>query len=130
MKKIFITALLAMLTMGASGQDAMKKQKDGTYVVNTTTLCKARGYKSYTPLEVHIKSGKVEKITPLANQETPKYLQRCIDGFLSKFLGKKVRAALGMTVEPDLDACTGATKTAKALNQNVKSALDYYNKKK
>ena len=55
MKKIVMMAVLAMATMGVTAQDVMKKQSDGTYVVNTTTLAKdVKGYKSTTPVEIHI----------------------------------------------------------------------------
>ena len=58
-KNILTIAALLLLTLTASADNVMKKEADGTYVVNTTTLCKTRGYKGTTPLEVHIKNGKV-----------------------------------------------------------------------
>ena len=39
-----------LLTLASYADDVMTKQADGTYVVNTTTLCQARGYKSTTPV--------------------------------------------------------------------------------
>ena len=38
MKKIFITLLLMAAFVTADAQQVMRKEKDGTYVVNTTTL--------------------------------------------------------------------------------------------
>ena len=40
----------------ADAQEVMRKEKDGTYVVNTTTLAKdVEGYAGPTPVEVYIK---------------------------------------------------------------------------
>ena len=45
MKKTIIVVLLAVACVTASAQDVMLKEKDGTYVVNTTTLAQdVEGY--------------------------------------------------------------------------------------
>ena len=54
----------------------MTKKADGTYVVRTTTICKARGYRKGTPVEVHIKKGNVVKVVALKNEETVPYFAR------------------------------------------------------
>ena len=61
-KQISILALAALMTVGfafAAGQDnsVMRKQSDGTYVVNTTTLAaNVSGFKGTTPVEVYIRN--------------------------------------------------------------------------
>ena len=69
LKKQFVSvAAVAVLTTGvafaAVQQDkVMYKQADGTYVVNTTSLCpNVKGFKGATPVEVYIKNNKVIKV--------------------------------------------------------------------
>lgn len=66
----------------------MQRQSDGTYVVNTVTLCPTvRGFKGATPLFVYIKGGKVVKVEAQRNQESPKFFQKVRQGLLPKFAG-------------------------------------------
>ncbi len=103
-------------------QNAMSKQSDGTYVVNTSTLCKVKGYRSTTPLKIYIKNDKVEKIEALKNQETPKYFTRVKQEMLNKWNGKTVKKAVKLKV----NGVTGATMSSDALKKNVKAGLEYY----
>ena len=129
MKRIFSLYAAMLLTVASYADDVMTKQSDGTYVVNTTTLCQARGYQSTTPVEVYIKSGKVVKIVPLKNTETPGYFKKAVKGLLGLFEGLKIAKAQELTEIAKVDGCTGATMSTKALQQNIKAALEYYKKK-
>lgn len=121
MKKIVMMAVLAMATMGVTAQDVMKKQSDGTYVVNTTTLAKdVKGYKSTTPVEIHIQKNKVVKVVALPNKETPKIFAKVKSAMLPKYAGKKTSAVSGV------DGVTGATYSSKAVKANVEAAVKYY----
>ena len=125
MKKILLTALLLAAFSFADAQDVMKKEKDGTYVVNTTTLAKdVEGYN--TPVEVYIKKNKIVKVVPLKSQEGPKYVAKVKKGMLPKYEGMNVKKG---TVA-DVDAVTGATFTSEAIKENVKRAVAYYKKNK
>ena len=127
MKKILLTALLLAAFSFADAQDVMKKEKDGTYVVNTTTLAKdVEGYNGTTPVEVYIKKNKIVKVVPLKSQEGPKYVAKVKKGMLSKYEGMNVKKG---TVA-DVDAVTGATFTSEAIKENVKRAVAYYKKNK
>lgn len=128
--KYYFLLLSICFSLCASAQQVMKKLDKNTYVVNTTELCKARGYKSYTPLEVHIRNGKVIDIVALPNRETPKYFHIAKTALFAQYKDKKVAKALAQAKQPKVDGCTGATLSAKALQQNIKAALDYYNKNK
>lgn len=130
MKRTITTLCLAICCMAISAQGIMKKLPDNTYVVNTSELCQARGFKDKTPIEVYIKSGKVVKIETLQNKETPKYFKIVKSKYIPKFIGLKISNALGLAKEPKCDGCTGATFSAKAIQQNIKSALEYYKKNK
>ena len=124
------TATMLLLSLTASADDVMKKQADGTYVVNTTTICKAKGYKSTTPVEVYIKGGKVIKVVSLPNTEGKGYYARVEKNLVGKLAGQKVAKAKKMAEQPKVDGCTGATMSTRAVQQNVKAALDYYQKHK
>ena len=123
-----VVALVATMLIMAAGQqpEAMTNQADGTYVINTTTLCKSTGYMGKTPLEVRIKNNKIVKVVPLRNQETPKYFGLVKKNLLPKYEGMKV----GKVAKSQVDGVTGATFSSKAVNANVKVAAEYYLKHK
>ena len=103
------------------GDNVMTKQKDGTYVVNTTTLASnVRGYVGSTPLEVYIKKNKVVKVVALPNKETPKIFAKVKSGMLPKYAGKKTSAV------SSVDGVTGATYSSKAVKAYVEAAVKYY----
>lgn len=131
MNALLTLLLLGTLSVGINAakeqQSAMTKEADGTYVVNTTTLCKdVKGYRSTTPLSIHIKSGKVVKIEALRNQETPKYFAKVKKELLNKWDGIKVSKALKLNP----DGVTGATMSCDAVKENVKRGLQYYESNK
>jgi electron transport complex protein RnfG len=107
--------------------DVMRKEKDGTYVVNTTTLAEdVKGYIESTPVEIYIKKNKIVKVVMLKNQETPKYNARVKKQMVPLYEGQKISKK--STVE--VDGVTGATFTSDAVKENVKRGLEYYWKHK
>ncbi len=123
MKKIVLGVLLMAVCMASYADDVMKKEKDGTYVVNTTTLAQdVKGYMGATPVEVYIKKNKIVKVVMLKSQETPKYNARVKKNMLPLYEGVKITKK--STV--DVDGVTGATFTSNAVKENVKRALQYY----
>jgi electron transport complex protein RnfG len=105
----------------------MTKTQDGTYIVNTTTLADdVEGYAGATPLEVHIKKNKIVKVVVLKNMDGPKYNAKVKKEMLTKYEGMDVKKG---TVQ-DVDAVTGATFTSKAMQENIRRAVDYYKKHK
>lgn len=129
MKKLLVLCLLAV-SVAAMAQEkkaeepVMTKEKGGVYVINTTTICDAKGYKSPTPLKVTVKKDKIESVEALPNQETPKYFRRISEELLPKFVGMKFEES------DKVDALTGATMSSNAVKANMKAAYDYYKKKK
>jgi len=125
-KQVLAFAVVTLTTAGfafaAAGDDnVMRKQADGTYVVNTTTLAaNVRGYKGATPLEVHIKKNKVVKVVALKNNETPQYFAQVTSKMLPKFDDKSI-SKVG-----SVDAVSGATISSKAVKANVEAAVKYY----
>lgn len=125
-KQVLAFAVVALTTasfaFAAVGDDnVMRKQADGTYVVNTTTLAaNVRGYKGATPLEVHIKKNKVVKVVALKNNETPQYFAQVTSKMLPNFSGKSI-SKVG-----SVDAVSGATISSKAVKANVEAAVKYY----
>ena len=127
MKKTLLSVLLAVAFVTASAQDVMRKEKDGTYIVNTTTLAQdVEGYNGPTPVEVYIKKNKIVKVVPLKSQEGPKYVAKVKKDMLPKYEQMNVKKG---TVQ-DVDAVTGATFTSKAVQENIRRAVDYYKKHK
>ena len=128
MKKTLLSVLLAVAFVTASAQDVMRKEKDGTYVVNTTTLAAdVEGYNGPTPVEVYIKKNKIVKVVPLKSQEGPKYVAAKVKkDMLPKYEQMNVKKG----VVPEVDAVTGATFTSKAVQENIRRAVDYYKKHK
>ena len=123
MKKTLLSALLATVLVTASAQDVMRKEKDGTYVVNTTTLAQdVEGYNGPTPVEVYIKKNKIVKVVPLKSQEGPKYVAMVKKEMLPRYERMNVKKG---TVQ-EVDAITGATFTSRAMQENIKRAVEYY----
>lgn len=123
MKKTLLTALLAVVLVTASAQDVMRKEKDGTYVVNTTTLAQdVEGYNGPTPVEVYIKKNKIVKVVPLKSQEGPKYVAMVKKEMLPRY--ERMNVKKGSVQE--VDAVTGATFTSRAMQENIKRAVEYY----
>jgi electron transport complex protein RnfG len=127
MKKNILIVMLLMCGLAAQADDVMKKEKDGTYVVNTTTLAQdVEGYNGPTPVEIYIKKNKIVKVVLLKSQETPKYNARIKKQMLPSYEGQKV----SKNKYAEVDALTGATFTSNAVKENVKRGLEYYWKHK
>ena len=126
MRKLFILCLLSIATAAIAQEKQEKKEepvmtKDkGVYVINTTTLCNTKGYKSPTPLKVTVKKDKIESVEALPNMETPKYFRRINEELLPKFAGLKLEEC------EKVDALTGATMSSNAVKANLKAAQEYY----
>ena len=128
MMKTFITLLLMAAFVTAEAQEVMRKVKDGTYVVNTTTLAQdVEGYAGPTPVEVYIKKNKIVKVVPLKTMDGPKYVAKVKKGMLPNYDGMKIEKKKPL---PQVDGVTGATFTSDAMRENIKRAVDYYQKHK
>ena len=126
MKKMLLAVLL-VFTIKKKEEKEMKKTQDGTYIINTTTLAQdVEGYAGATPLEVHIKKNKIVKVVVLKNQDGPKYNAKVKKEMVPKYEGMDVKKG---TVQ-DVDAVTGATFTSKAIQENIRRAVEYYKKHK
>lgn len=146
MKKYLFCLVMSMMTITAMADDVMTKSKD-TIIINTTSLCETKGYKSATPLKVYFLKNKIVKIVPLKNMETKKFFMKVEQGLIPNFIGMKVSkvkemlapsATDGMTgatqgtdtgstkSHSKLDGVTGATYSSNAVKSNVYSAVVYY----
>ena len=111
-------ATFAFILMGAGVSKNAIKYKNGIAIINTSSIVKARGLNSKTPIKIYIKGNKITKIESLPNQETPAVFASA-ERLLKKFIGKSVDEASTMKV----DGVSGATYSSKALIQNVKGGL-------
>lgn len=113
--------------MSFTADKVIRKQNDGTVVINTTTLAAdVKGYNGPTPLEIHVKDNKIVKIITLTNSETRKYLNLVNKTLVPKWNGMKADKAI--TASPD--GVTGATMTSNAIKENVKRGMKYYKNNK
>lgn len=130
MKKVeLVCAALAALVVltSAKKKDGVMTKENGVYVVNTTELGKnVDGYIGPTPLKVYICKNKIEKIEFLPNQETPKYWNAAKKHLQNKWDGMKVSEVKTAQV----DGRTGATFSCDAVKENVRLAVEYYEKNK
>lgn len=127
MKKIMMTLLFAATFTWAQADDVMKKEKDGTYIINTTTLATdVEGYNGATPVEIHIKKNKIVKVVLLKSMETPKYSAKVKKQMIPLYENLKLKKNKPVIV----DGVTGATFTSDAVRENVQRGLDYYWKNK
>ena len=124
---IVASLVLAVVLTSADKNPKVMTLEKGTYVVNTTELAKdVVGYEGPTPLKVYIRKNKIEKIEFLPNDETPRYWKAAAQHLQNKWDGKSVKQAKTMKV----DGRTGATYSSDAVKENVKRALEYYEKNK
>ena len=104
----------------------LTKEK-GIYIITTTKLCyDFRGYRGPTPLEIRVQKDKVVSVKALRSHETPKYYKPVVEQMLPKYEGMKVKEAMAA----DVDIVTGATFSSKAVKENVRRGLEYYQKHK
>ena len=128
MMRIFITLLLMAAFVTADAQQVMRKEKDGTYIVNTTTIANdVEGYAGPTPVEVYIKKNKIVKVVPLKTMDGPKYVAKVKNQMLTKYEGMKVDKKKPLA---KVDGVTGATFTSDAMREHVNRAIAYYQKHK
>lgn len=121
-----IMAAALILPTSCNGDKAMTK-KNGVYQVNTTTLCPdVMGYNGPTPLLIHIKDDRIQRIDALENSETPRFFKDVEQELLKQWDGLSVADAL----KADVDAVTGSTYSSEAVIKNVQAGLSYYNEHK
>lgn len=129
MKKIRVLGIiiLSAAMMSFTADRVIRKQNDGTAVVNTTTLARdVKGYNGPVPLEIHIKNNRIVRIVALTNSETRKYMSLVNKKLIPKWTGMKVDKALST----NMDGVSGATISSDAVKENVRRGLKYYRKKK
>ena len=128
MMRTFITLLLMAAFVTAEAQQVMRKEKDGTYIVNTTTIANdVEGYAGPTPVEVYIKKNAIVKVVPLKTMDGPKYVAKVKNGMLTKYEGMKIDKKKPL---PKIDGVTGATFTSDAVREHINRAIAYYQKHK
>ncbi len=121
-----ILTLLFALTLGTALADEPMQRTGDTYVIRTTTLCPQRGYKSTTPVELHIQHGRIVDIKALPNRESKGYFNPMVRRLFPLYQGLKVSRARRLAESTDVDAITGATYSGLAVQANIRAALEYY----
>lgn len=125
---LFTLNALFLLPLSAQEVQSLRKELDGSYVVNTSYMGRlVEGYNGATPLEVYIKGNKILKVVALPNNETPKFFRKVEKELLPQFVGLDLKKA---ERNLDVDATSGATFSSKAVMEHLRLAIKYYNKKK
>lgn len=102
--------------------DTITTLGDGSCVIHTFALPdETAGYAGPVDMDIYIKGGKIIRIEPLPNDETPSFFSRASELF-SGWIGKTPEEALQMKV----DAVSGATYSSNAIISNVNAGLIYY----
>ena len=126
-KTILSVAILAVLagtclTSTSCGTNAGAKGAD-TLKVNTMEMgADIIGFNGPTPVEISMVKGVITRIEALPNQETPRFFQMVKDSLLTRLVGKTVEEA--KTLEPDVDAVSGATYSSNAVIRNIRRGLE------
>ena len=127
MKKTLISAAIMLLVAGTASLDARTKKKAAKSKASTTQVIytgdiakKVIGYNGPIPLNITIKSGVIENIEVLENQESPGYMKRATAKVLPQYIGKTVAEAKKLKA----DIATGATYSSEAIIKNIQMGLD------
>jgi len=127
MKKTIIITAIMLLVAGTVSLDARTKKKASKSKASTTQVIytgdiakKVIGYNGPIPLNITIKSGVIENIEVLDNQESPGYLKRATAKVLPQYIGKTVAEAKKLKA----DVATGATYSSDAIIKNIQMGLD------
>ena len=96
----------------------------GTVLFTSPFADDVKGYNGTTPLLIALDAeGRIAKVVPQTNHETPRFAQRVADGGLyESWDGLTVEEALGKQV----DAISGATYTSNGVTNSLKVRLEAY----
>lgn len=111
---------LAIPTFAQKADEGIMSKKNGTYTINTTTLCNTVGYRGTTPLIITVKKGKIVSVEALRNMESPQYFARVRQKMLPNYTGVK------FCDHAKVNGVTGATMSSNAVKAHVAKAYDYY----
>ena len=98
-------------------------ETDNGFTINTTDIGKKIvGYRGTTPVEITVSGGKIAKIVPLPNDETPEFFGSVRNSDLFESLDGKTLAEAQHTT---IDGVTGATYTSNAIIANIRTGIAY-----
>lgn len=99
------------------------RQSGNEIIINTTEIGKGMmGYGGATPVEITISEGKIKKITPLPNQETPEFYGAIRNSDLLESLDG---LSLPEALVTHIDGVSGATYSSKAIIGNIRAGLEF-----
>ncbi len=122
-----LIAAIAAMPVEAKTKKKSSRTTSKTQVIFTGDIAsKVYGYNGKTPVNIHVKGNKIERIEVLPNEETPQYLKRAVAKVLPQFEGKTLSEAKKVHA----DVATGATYTSEALIKNIQMGLEHKSGKK
>lgn len=99
-------------------------QQNGYTIINTTYIIEGiKGFADATPLEIHINDkGIIDKVIPLKNSESPLFFKRLsANNIYDNWVGLTPKETLDLEV----DAVSGATKSSNAVIATFNGAMQY-----
>lgn len=126
---IFVIALAFFAVMFGIDRFGNKNAaQNGNTTLYTDEYCQGEAFKGFNdviPLEINMVDGKIASINILDNKETPRFLNKVIDGGLvENFYGLTPKEAVNLEV----DAVSGATYSSNAIIKSVKTRMAIYEK--
>ena len=117
-----VALLFSIAALPSEAKTKKKSSKASTsQVIFTGDIAKkVYGYNGKTPVNIHVKDGKIKQIEVLPNEETPQYLKRAVAKVCPQYEGKTISEALKIKA----DVATGATYTSEALIKNIQMGLE------
>lgn len=96
----------------------------GTLLSSAPFSKNIKGFHGSTPLYILVSAdGKIERVVPMANEETPDFFNKLEkEGLFAAWNGMTIKEA----TEAEVDAVTGATFSSRAVTQNVRTTLARY----
>jgi len=106
-----------------AADDTIRTTADGTVIISTTQIAKdIVGYAGNVPLDIYMKAGRIVKVVPLRNAESPSFFSRVKQsGLLSAWNNLSPDEAAAKQV----DGVSGATFSSRAVIKSVQRAMSY-----
>lgn len=95
-----------------------------TVVISSIGIAdKVIGYAGTTPVEISIANGRIVSVTPLDNDESPRFMRSVVEsGLFDRWNGLTLNEAVNV----DVDAVSGATYTSTAAIKTVRLTISHY----
>lgn len=107
---------------GAESDSVVLSGTREAFVIDTRAIAAdIKGYGGDIPLKITVSNGKVSRIEPQRNAETPEFFSEVQDRLLRQYTGMTPEEVL----QSQLDAVSGATLSSRAAMETMKRGMEY-----